>query len=42
MKQLWNPAERETVQEGDTAAERSSVLLALVYFFLNGEKMYCF
>lgn len=39
MKQLWNLAERETVQEGNTAAERSLILSALVYFLKWGENL---
>lgn len=36
MKQFWLRAERETIPEENTAAERSSILIALVYFlFLN-------
>lgn len=39
MKRLWNPAEREVVQEGNAAAERSSILVALVSFLKWGENL---
>lgn len=41
-KQLWNPAERETVREGNIAAEGSSILSALVYFLKKGRKLTIF